>query len=61
MEAIMEYIDTTLECLKIRYALLDSTIKKEESHVWKNMIKIEQLKKEKLRKKDELLRKLLQS
>lgn len=57
----MQYIDTTLESLKIQHARLDSEIKEEEQHVWKNMIRIEQLKKEKLRKKDELLRKTLQA
>ncbi len=57
----MEHIDTTIESLKIQHARLDSELKEEESHVWKNMIRIEQIKKEKLRKKDELLRKLLQS
>lgn len=57
----MEYIETTLESLKLQHAKLDSIIKEEESHIWKNMIKIEQLKKEKLRKKDELLRQTLQS
>lgn len=57
----MEHIETTLESLKLQHAKLDSIIKEEESHVWKNMIKIEQLKKEKLRKKDELLRQTLQS
>lgn len=56
----MEYIDTTIESLKIQHARLDSEIKEEESHVWKNLIRIEQLKKEKLRKKDELLRRNLQ-
>ncbi len=57
----MEYINATLESLKIQHAQLDSAIKEEEGHVWKNMIRIEQLKKEKLRKKDELLRRILQS
>ena len=57
----MEYINTTLESLKIQHARLDSEIREEERHVWKNMIRIEQLKKEKLRKKDELLRKILQA
>ena len=56
----MEYINTTLESLKIQHASLDSEIKEEEIHVWKNLIRIEQLKKEKLRKKDELLRRTLQ-
>lgn len=57
----MEYIDTTMESLKIQHAELDSAIREEESHVWKNMIRIEQLKKEKLRKKDEMLRRTLQA
>ena len=56
----MEYINTTLESLKIQHASFDSEIKEEERHVWKNLIRIEQLKKEKLRKKDELLRRTLQ-
>ncbi|MBE6458735.1 MAG: DUF465 domain-containing protein [Alphaproteobacteria bacterium] len=59
---IMEYmeVDVSIESLKIQHAQLDAAIKEEESCVWKNMIRIEQLKKEKLRKKDELLRKSLQ-
>ena len=57
----MEYAETTMETLRIEHARLDSEIKEEESCVWKNLIKIEQLKKEKLRKKDELLRRALQS
>ena len=58
----MEYmeVDVSIERLKIQHAQLDAAIKEEESCVWKNMIRIEQLKKEKLRKKDELLRKSLQ-
>ncbi len=58
----MEYteIDVTVESLKAQHAELDAEIREEESHIWKNMIRIEQLKKEKLRKKDELLRKLIQ-
>ncbi len=56
----MEYIDATIESLRIQHTLLDSEIQEEENHVWKNMVRIEQLKKEKLRKKDELLRKTLQ-
>ncbi len=57
----MEYLETTIESLKIQHARLDSEIREEESHVWKNIMRIEQLKKEKLRKKDELLRRTLQS
>lgn len=46
--------------LKSQHAYLDHIIREEESHVWKNLIKIEALKKEKLKKKDELLRARLQ-
>ena len=58
---LMEHVNSTLENLKIQHAELDSMIKEEESHIWKNMIRIEQLKKEKLRKKDEMLRRTLQA
>lgn len=54
-------IDVTVENLKVQHARLDAAIREEESHIWKNMIRIEQLKKEKLRKKDELLRRHLQT
>ncbi len=47
----MEYINTTLESLKIQHASLDSEIKEEERHVWKNLIRIEQLKKKSCVKK----------
>ena len=58
----MEYIlKSTIENLKIQHARLDSEIKEEEAHVWKNLVRIEQLKKEKLRKKDEVLRYCLHS
>ena len=57
----MEYIETTMESLKIQHAKLDSAIWEEESHVWKNRIRIEQRKKEKLRKKDEMRRRTLQA
>lgn len=57
----MEYSDTTTENLRIRHAALDALIKEEESHVWKNLIRIEELKKEKLRRKDEILRRVLQN
>ena len=58
---LMEHVNSTLENLKIQHAEIDSMIKEEESHIWKNMIRIEQLKKEKLRKKDEMLRRTLQA
>ncbi len=56
----MAHTETTIETLRIEHAKLDSEIKEEESYVWKNLIQIEKLKKEKLRKKDELLRRTLQ-
>ena len=46
----------TEQVLKREHAFLDATIKAEETHTWKNIMKIEQLKKEKLRKKDQMLR-----
>lgn len=58
----MEYMtETTREVLETQHAQLDAAIKEEESHVWKNLIKIEEMKKEKLRKKDELLRQHLRT
>lgn len=46
----------TTEILRKEHAFLDAAIKSEEVHTWKNIQKIEQLKKEKLRKKDQMLR-----
>ncbi len=57
----MEYIYKTIESVKLCPIRFESVTKNTESHIWKNMIKIEQLKKEKLRKKDELLRRTLQA
>ena len=57
----MDIENITIESLRIQHAHLDAVIKEEESHVWKNLVKIEELKREKLRKKDELLRRNLQS
>lgn len=56
----MDTENITIENLRIQHAHLDAVIKEEESHVWKNLIKIEQLKREKLKKKDQLLRRNLQ-
>lgn len=53
--------NATIESLRIEHAHLDSMIREEESHIWKNLIKIEQLKREKLHKKDQLLRQTLQT
>ncbi len=57
----MEVEEISVETLRIQHAHLDAAIKEEEAHVWKNCIRIEELKKEKLRKKDELLRRTLQA
>lgn len=55
----MEYSTTALETLKLEHTHLDAVIK-EEGYVWKNLIRIEQLKKEKLKKKDAILRRRIQ-
>ena len=59
-EAAMITVQTSLENLKVQHAYLDAAIRKEEQYVWKNLIKIEELKKQKLRQKDALLRLSLQ-
>ena len=51
----------TMENLKVQHAYLEAAIHEEEQHVWKNLIKIEELKKQKLQKKDTLLRMALQN
>ncbi len=56
----METLNTTVEDLRAEHARLDTLIREEECHIWKNLIRIEELKREKLRKKDELLRRNLQ-
>lgn len=53
--------NTTVENLRAEHAHLDAIIREEESHIWKNLIRIEELKREKLRKKDEILRHSLQN
>ena len=57
----MEVENISLENLRIQHAHLDAVIKEEEYHIWKNCIKIEELKKQKLRKKDEMLRRIMQT
>lgn len=47
----MEVENISLENLRIQHAHLDAVIKEEESHIWKNCIKIEELKKQKAQKK----------
>lgn len=56
----MEYNLTSLESLKFEHSHLDLAIKEEERHIWKNLIRIEELKKQKLKTKDEILRRSLQ-
>lgn len=53
--------NTTVENLRAEHERLDAIIREEESHIWKNLIRIEELKREKLRKKDEILRHSLQN
>lgn len=53
--------NTTVENLRAEHTRLDAIIREEESHIWKNLIRIEELKREKLRKKDEILRHSLQN
>ena len=53
----MEYVKTTLETQKLQNIELSYIIKSKDNHIWKNMVRIEQLKKESFRKKNELLRK----
>lgn len=57
----MQEVNFTIETLRTQHAQLDALIREEENHVWKNLIKIEELKREKLRKKDALLRQTLQN
>ncbi|MGN0914535.1 MAG: hypothetical protein ACI4OW_06550 [Alphaproteobacteria bacterium] len=55
----MEKADITFETLRIQHAQLDPLTREEENHVWKKLIRIEELKRENLRKKDTLLRQAL--
>ncbi len=55
----MEKADKIFETLRIRHAQLDTLTRLEENHVWKNLIRIEELKRENLRKKETLLRQTL--
>lgn len=56
----MECNATTLKTLKLEHAQITVAIKEEERHVWNNLIRIEQLKREKLKKKDAILRRRIQ-
>lgn len=57
----MEYSITTLETLKFNSKHIDAAIKEEdEGYVWKNLIRIEKLKHQKLREKDTILRRRIQ-
>ena len=55
----MEYFENSLESLKIQNSYLDLNTK-EDCHVWKNLIRIEQLKKENLHRKDAQMRQNMQ-
>lgn len=56
----MEKADATQD-LRFDHIRLDMLTCKEGPHIWKNLIRIEQLKREKLREKHELLRQKLQT
>ena len=56
----MEKADATQD-LRFDHIRLDMLTCKEGPHIWKNLIRIEQIKREKLREKHELLRKKLQT
>ena len=62
-ERYVDYVevDVSVENWKIQHDKRDAVIREEEANIWKNMVRIEQLKREKLRKKDEILRKSLQA
>lgn len=51
----------SLENLKVQHAYLDASIRHEETLIWKNLVKIEELKKQKLKQKDALLRQMIQN
>lgn len=48
--------NASLETMRVKHAMLDALIKEEESYIWKNLAKIETLKRSKLQKKDEILK-----
>ena len=52
----MVLTQTSLENLKVQHSYLDAALRHEEELIWKNLIKIEKLKKLKLKQKDALLR-----
>ena len=55
----MQYNLTSFEVLKMDVRL-NNAIKDKENHIWKNLIKIEQLKRQKNKEKDSLLRSRIQ-
>lgn len=52
----MEYNVSEPKTLKLEHAHLELALKEEESYVWKNLIRIEELKREKSREKVKHLR-----
>lgn len=56
----MECNTTTQETLGFRHAHINVTAKEEEKHVWNSLIRIEQLKRNKQKKKNALLRRSIQ-
>lgn len=56
----MAYNLTSFEVLKMDVQLLNPALKDEEAHIWKNLIKVEQLKRDLLKKKNATLRQCIQ-
>ena len=55
----MGNIKINVDTLKQEHDKIELALQKEQSYVWKNITKIEKLKKAKLRKKDDILRESL--
>ncbi len=52
----MVNLQIQMENIKVQHAYLEAAIRQEEQHIWKNLVKINELKKQKLKQKDALLR-----
>ncbi len=56
----MEYNLTSFEVLKMDVQLLNARAKEDKTHLWQNLIRIEQLKRNNTQKKDAALRRIIQ-
>ena len=52
----MVNLQIQMENIKVQHEYLEAAIRQEEQHIWKNLVKINELKKQKLKQKDALLR-----